>query len=139
MRCTGAPSSLVVNMTLHRSRLPFVAFHSPFIVRECGSVVRRQLYLRRLAAREGVGKLPHASKRAPTSIALLLGQPGEMEHLVEQCLDNLVGEGGKARGWIAPLSCYFWASPPNGALLVLVVQSTRSVWCLTMSPLHHGC
>jgi hypothetical protein len=59
-------------------------------------VVRRKVYLRRLAARE-TGKLPHSaapSGNGAGSAALSLGQPGLLEMMVDQCLDNMVGPLG---------------------------------------------
>jgi len=71
-------------------------------VRECGAVVRRKLYLRRLAAREA-GKVGGAAVTAAAvggcgggggadaaATALMLGQPGGLELLVDQCLDTMV-------------------------------------------------
>lgn len=60
--------------------------------------MRRKLYLRRLAAQDAarLGAAPPAARGAAGiagsgGIALLLGQPGQMEAWVDQCLDNMVG------------------------------------------------
>lgn len=64
-------------------------------VRACGSVVRRKLYLRRLAARE-TGRMPtttsNSSKRQEPDIALLLSEPAALEVLVDRCLDGVPPE-----------------------------------------------
>ncbi|KAI8471428.1 MAG: hypothetical protein J3K34DRAFT_520516 [Monoraphidium minutum] len=60
--------------------------------RECASVVRRKLYLRRLAARDAARLGGAAAPRrgaASSGLALMLGQPGQMEAWVDECLDNM--------------------------------------------------
>jgi hypothetical protein len=76
-------------------------------VRECGCVVRRKLYLRRLAARDkgtaaAGGRAAAAVGAGAGSAALALGQPGQLEAWVDECLDKMVsGRGGW--GWRALL------------------------------------
>lgn len=53
--------------------------------------MRRKLYLRRLTARDAHAPHGAAQHHAPHSgVALLLSEPGQMEALVDEALDNMV-------------------------------------------------